>query len=69
MAFSNNLLQVMKTRKLTKKQLAKRLDVSVTAVSHWCAGRRNPTFEHLSILSSYLGAEIFFYLMTGRKYE
>ena len=42
--------QLMKYRKISRKQLAEMLDVSEVAVSNWCSGNYFPTKEKLDKL-------------------
>ena len=51
METKNYVRAVMNRRKLTKKQLARRLGVSVWSVAEWLYGRRNPSGAAMILLS------------------
>ncbi len=50
-----NLKEIMKSKKITQRDLAKKMKLSQAIVSNWCTGYRKPSLKHLPTLSKLLG--------------
>ena len=46
---------LLKTYKITPKQLAEALGVSRGIVSHWSLGKRRPSKEHITVIAAVVG--------------
>lgn len=53
-----NLGKILKTRKISQKEIAICCGVSQPTVSEWISGRKNPSLENLTKLSRYLDISI-----------
>jgi transcriptional regulator with XRE-family HTH domain len=56
--FANNVRYLMQKEGLTQHDLAKKLDVSRSAVAGWVTNRRECSFENLIIISDYFNISI-----------
>lgn len=53
--FIHNLNTIMKDRKVSRKELAKGLNVPYTTLTDWCTGRIFPRVEKINMIADYFG--------------
>ena len=53
--FIHNLNTTMKDRKVSRKELAKGLNVPYTTLTDWCTGRIFPRVEKINMIADYFG--------------
>ena len=58
MSFSDRLVLLRKSRRLTQKQLALNLQMSELAIQHYEAQRRKPAFDVLLALADYFDVSL-----------
>lgn len=58
MSFSDRLVLLRKSRRLTQKQLALNLQMSELAIQHYEAQRRKPAFDVLIALADYFDVSL-----------
>ena len=63
---NHRIIQARRGRGLSQANLAERLDVTRTAISHWETGRSNPSTKHLKSIAQILGIDAN-RLITGKK--
>ena len=63
--FGERLLQVLKTKKITQKELADAVGVSDVTMSRYCKGLREPSGTTLVKIGNYLKVEVNFLLGTS----
>ena len=51
--FAARLTELLNENKISKRELAKRIDVSATSVSDWSTGKIQPTVENLYLICEY----------------
>ena len=56
--FANNVRYLMEREGLTQHDLAKKLDVSRSAVAGWVTNRRECSFDNLIVISDFFGLPI-----------
>lgn len=57
--FSNNLIQFMMERSISRKQLCNDLGIKYTTLCDWINQKSEPKFETIELLSDYLGVNNF----------
>lgn len=65
---NQRLTKARELRSLSQTNLAERLGVTRTAVSHWEAGRSNPSTKHLEKIANVLGVDPS-WLISGKTRE
>lgn len=53
--FIHNLNTIMKDRKVSRKELAKGLNIPYTTLTDWCTGRIFPRVEKINMIADYFG--------------
>ena len=53
--FIHNLNTIMKDRRVSRKELAKGLNVPYTTLTDWCTGRIFPRVEKINMIADYFG--------------
>lgn len=53
--FIHNLNMIMKERKVSRKELAKGLNIPYTTLTDWCTGRIFPRVEKINMIADYFG--------------
>lgn len=61
-SFTNRLVQLRKKRGLTQQQIADEIGVNRGSYSNWEKGKREPSFENLSMLACIFDVSIDFLL-------
>ncbi len=56
--FARQLRKIMKENKITQKELAEKIGITQTMISHWLVGIKNPTLTSLKKISSALNVPI-----------
>jgi transcriptional regulator with XRE-family HTH domain len=60
--FAERLRREIAGRNITQQDLATALGRTQTAVSYWCAGKRQPGFDDLCELADYFGTTTDYFL-------
>ena len=63
---NQRIIQARRQRKLSQANLAERLHVTRTAVSHWETGRSKPSTKHIERIAAALGVDAS-WLISGKK--
>lgn len=61
--------ELRKIKKLTQKQLAKKINVDCSAVTKWETGKANPDFEKQQFLADFFGVSVDYLLGRTDKKE